>query len=461
MLSVLLSVSLLTAPVVAQEGPIGPFPKEEYAARREKLMDKIGGGYAVILGAFDTENVAFRQGHDFLYLTGVSIPGAFLIVDGASRESTLFFTITEKAADGAGISLDLVRRPVEVTGIERARPAEQFTETLAELGRSSRPLYTCFQPEEIGPEVSNEKFAVLQKTMTKNEWDGRLTRELQFVENLRKRFPGIDVRDCSPLLQGLRKYKSPAEIDHMRRAAQIGVRAHRALIESTEPEVSERSLAAVFEFVCKEAGAQDLAYYTILMSGKNHAYGHYHQYTRTLKQGDFVILDAGPSLDGYSVDISTTFPASGKFTARQAELYQVALAVHGVCIANYRPGITLRQVGAKVDEYLKSHGLGAYAKDFAYTVGWGGYNHPIGMAVHDVMGAMRGPDEVLQPGFVFACDIQLFRLEEEIGIRIEDTVAITKDGCEVLSKGLPRTIAEIEALMKGKGMLQVLKGSGS
>ena len=205
-----------------------------------------------------------------------------------------------------------------------------FSETLAELGRSSRPLYTCFQPEEIGPEVSNEKFAVLQKTMTKNEWDGRLTRELQFVENLRKRFPGIDVRDCSPLLQGLRKYKSPAEIDHMRRAAQIGVRAHRALIESTEPEVSERSLAAVFEFVCKEAGAQDLAYYTILMSGKNHAYGHYHQYTRTLKQGDFVILDAGPSLDGYSVDISTTFPASGKFTPRQAELYRVALAVHGV-----------------------------------------------------------------------------------------------------------------------------------
>ncbi len=109
---------------------------------------------------------------------------------------------------------------------------------------------------------------------------------------------------------------------------------------------------------------------------------------------------------------------------------------------------------------LKEKGLDAYAKDFAGIVRYGGYNHMIGLATHDVTGTFAGPDEVLAPGFVFACDIQLFRLEEEIGIRIEDTVAITETGCENLSRGVPRTVAEIEALMKTDGILQVLRDQG-
>lgn len=423
-------------------------------------MAKIGDGAAVFLGAHDPDSVAFSQNHDFMYLTGVAIPGATLIVDGARKQSTLFFTIGETEADGGGISLDLVRRPAEVTGIERVLPAKEFDAQLARICERGKPVFTPFEPEELGPEVGDEKLAMLRKTMVDNPWDGRLTRELQFVKHLRERFPGVDARDCTTLVAELRKYKSPAELDLMRRAAQIGVKAHNALIQSTRPGVSEKSLAAVFDFVCQLGGAKGLAYYTILMSGKNHAYGHYHQYDRTLNNGDFVILDAAPILDDYSVDISTSFPASGKFSPRQAELYKVAIAVHGVALANYRPGVTLKQVGAKVDEFLKANGLDAYAKDFEYTVGWGGYNHPIGMAVHDVMSTIHGPDELLQPGFVFACDIQIYRLDEEIGIRIEDTVAITKDGCEVLSKGVPRTIAEIEAHMSRPSLLQVLEKAG-
>ena len=106
---------------------------------------------------------------------------------------------------------------------------------------------------------------------------------------------------------------------------------------------------------------------------------------------------------------------------------------------------------------LKAKGLDAYAKDFAGIVRYGGYNHMIGLATHDVVGRFAGPDEVLVPGLVFACDIQLFRLDEEIGIRIEDTVAVTESGCENLSLGVPRTVAEIEALMKEDGILQILR----
>jgi len=439
----------------------GAFDKAEYAARRARLMEKIGDGAAVFLGApTPASDHAFRQGHDFFYLTGVEIPDAFLVVDGLRKESVLFFTMSEAAADGEAIPLDLIRAPAEYTGIERVLPADQFSAQLAGLANRGRPVYTMFKPEELGRENSNEKFNALQKSMTLSPWDGRLTRELQFVRQLRERFPQADVRDSSPIVWNLRKYKSPAELAIMRQAARLGVQAHNALIASTRPGVAERALAAVFEFVCKKDGAQDLAYDTIIMSGKNHAYGHYHQYDRVLNDGDFVILDAAPDYENYHVDISTTFPASGTFSPRQKELYEAALGVHDVCVRQYRPGVTFREIGQQVDAHLKAKGLEGLAADFRGIVRLGGYNHSIGLATHDVMGSFAGADEVLKPGFVFACDIQLFRLDEQIGIRIEDTVAITDSGHEVLSLGVPRTVAEIEALMKQDGILQLLKKAG-
>ena len=231
-------------------------------------------------------------------------------------------------------------------------------------------------------------------------------------------------------------------------------------MQSTRPGVSEEALAAVFEFVTRRAGAQGLAYPSIIMSGKNHAYGHYHAYDRVLAAGDFLILDAGPDYANYHVDISTAFPASGTFSPRQRELYEAALAVSEMCKANYRPGMTFKQVGAQVDAFIKARGLERFATQFRGIVRLGGYNHSIGMATHDVMGTFAGPDEVLAPGFVFACDIQLFSLDEQIGIRIEDTIAITETGYENLSPGLPRTVADIEALMKQDGLLQVLARAG-
>ncbi len=434
------------------------FDKAEFAARRSRLMAQIGDGTAIYLGAATPAgDVPFRQGHDFFYLTGVEIPDAILVVDGQRKESVLFFTMDEKTADSFAIPIDLVRAPVAYTGIERAMTAAEFNGYLPGIVNRNRPIYTMFKPEEIGPENSNEKYNALQKSMTLNMWDGRLTRELQFVKQLRDRFPQADVRDSTPIVWNLRKYKSSAELAIMREAARLGVKGHKALMQSTRPGIAERELSAVFDFVTSRDGARGLSYYTIIMSGKNHAYGHYHGYDRVLADGDFVILDAGPDYNNYHVDISTTFPASGKFSARQRELYEAALAVRDTAIENYRPGTTFREVGQKMDAMLKARGLERFAKDFASIIRYGGYNHSIGMATHDVMGTFAGPDEVLKPGFVFACDIQLFRLDEQIGIRIEDTVAITETGHEVLSLGAPRTVAEIEALMKQDGILQIIK----
>ncbi len=426
----------------------------EYAARRQRLMDEIPDGIAIIPGA--TSPIAgdqFFQSNDFLYFTGVEAPDAWLVVNGVSRESTLFFTLDEHDAQGEGIPAGLVLSPEEYTGIEEARPVEEMQSFLDDLARQFGVFYLSHRPEELTGMNTNEVFGALQRVMTENPFDGRLTRELQLVERLEEHYPGVEIRDCFRTIQVLRKVKSPAEVALVREAARIGVEAHREFIRGTEVGMPERALAALFDFVSKREGAQGLAYETIIMSGEHHPWGHYHRYDRTLEDGDFIILDAGPDYAYYNADISTSFPANGRFTAEQRELYELGLGIRQVCLDNYRPGTTFSAVGEQVGAWLTENGFDPSESRFRGLIRWGCYNHPIGMATHDVMASMTGPDEPLEPGFVFACDINMPE-HETMGIRIEDTVVITEDGYENLSAGLPRTVDEIEAFMRAESLLQ-------
>ena len=439
--------------IVQASYPSSVFSKSEYAARRSRLMEKIPDGVAIILGANGTiSDRQFFQNNDFFYFCGVEVPNAVLIIDGIQKESSLFFSLTENEARSEGLPVDLVHDPSDATGVERIYPIDRLTSSLSGLASRADIFYTMFKPEELMRENSNEKFRAFQNTIMMNLWDGRLTRELQFVKKLKEKFPQIAVKDCSRLVWDLRKIKSPAEIEIMRKAAQIGVKAHTALIRAVRPGISEKELAAVFAYVCQKEGSNDLAYNTILMSAENHRYGHYHKHDRILEDGDFVILDAGPDFGYYNADISTSFPANGKFSPRQKELYSLANDVRNVCLRNYRPGITLKDVGEKVREYFVKNGHDPENRRYRGWIRYGGYNHSIGMATHDVMGTFDGPEEVLKPGFVFACDINFIFPDEQIGIRLEDVVVITETGCENLSHGVPRTIEEVEATIKEIGI---------
>ncbi|MGB9864149.1 MAG: aminopeptidase P N-terminal domain-containing protein [Candidatus Saccharicenans sp.] len=434
------------------------FPPEEYARRRGRLMDFLGNGVAVFLGAKKPPgDYQFYQNNDLMYFCGVEIPNAILVIDGQKKESLLFFTYNEKEAEGEGIQLDLIREPQKVTGVEKVLPLEQFPAYLTGLNNQGRTVYTMFYPEELMRENSREKYNALQQTMVLDLFDQRLTKEIQFVFQLKTKFPRLPVEDISPVVWDLRKYKSPAEIGVLRQAARIAVKAHRAVIQASRPGLTEKELAALFEYVCLKEGAQDLAFYTIIMSGKNHAFGHYHRYDRTLREGDFVILDAGADYKYYNVDLSTSFPASGKFTPRQKELYQKAFIVRQACLNSYRPGISLRQVAEEVKKYIKEKGISPDDPDIKGALRYGGYNHSVGLATHDVQATFSGPDEVLKPGYVFSCDIQVMHPDEEIGVRLEDNIVITESGYLNLGEGLPRTVEEIEELMKKEGIIQVLK----
>lgn len=419
------------------------FTKEEYSARRERLMEKIPDGIAVVLGAKPRVDYnEYFQNNDFMYFTGVEVPDAILIMDGIRKESTLFYSISERGARNLGIDLAYVRDPRGVTGVERFFPREQFSSYLNRMADGSRIIHTSFKPEELMRECSREKLRTLQNNMVFDDWDGRLTRELQFVELVKERFPQVEIRDCAQMIWDLRAIKSPAEIEVLRKASKIAVEAHKEMIKATRPGMYEYELAALFEYMVKKEGAQDLAYYAIVCSGENHPYLHYYKHDRLLEDGDFLVIDVGPDYAYYDIDITVSYPVNGKFTPRQKEVYEACHAVHEACMKTYRPGLTLEQCRLEVQEILEEQGFDL-TKDYFKQMR-GGFGHYVGMAVHDVGG---GP-VLLEPGMVFANEPLCVFPDENLGVRVEDTILITENGCENLTAGIPRTVAEIEAHMK-------------
>jgi Xaa-Pro aminopeptidase len=445
---------LAFAAILASTIPAGTlyFDKAEYAARRAKFIEKIPDGVALIMGAQPlTSYHPYYQNNDFLYLCGVEIPNAVLVIDGLRKQTALLFTADERSLRNDGLSTDILKDPAGVAGVDTVLPIEELTDFLGRLADQTKVIYTPFEPEELMRECSAEKFRTLQRTMILNPWDGRPTREGQFVNLLRQKFPNTEVRDCSRLIWELRTIKSPAEIEVMRRAARIGVKAISEVIKATRPGMVEYELSALYNYIAEKEGAQDLAYYIIMSSGENHPYVHYYRHDRLLKDGDFIVLDIGPDFHYYDTDITVSYPAGGKFTARQKELYEAAKAVHDANISVYRPGLTAEQVKSEVDEILKKQGFDLNKEYFKRMRG--GFGHYVGLAVHDVGG---GP-MTLKSGMVFANEPMFIYPEENLGVRVEDTVLITETECEVLTAGIPRTVQEIEAFMKKDGVPQVLK----
>jgi Xaa-Pro aminopeptidase len=428
------------------------FSAQEYAARRARLMEKIPDGMAIILGAkSQVDYNEYYQNNDFMYFTGVEVPDSILIIDGVRKESILFYTISERGARNHGISLDYVHKPNEVIGIKNIYPRKDFTDYLNRMAEGSYVFYTSLNPEELMRECSREKLRTLQRNMVMDDWDGRATREQQFVKLLNERFPQVEVRDCSQMMWELRVIKSPAEIELLRKAAKIAVKAHNAVIKATRPGMYEYELAALYEYMVKKEGAQDLAYYMIICSGENHPYLHYYEHDRLLTDGDFLVIDVGPDLGYYDIDITVSYPVNGKFTPRQKEIYEACNAVHEACMQVYRPGLTGAQCRKEVQEILEKQGFDL-SKDYFQRMR-GGFGHYVGMAVHDAGGGPR----VLKPGMVFANEPLCVFPEENLGVRVEDTILITEEGCENLTAGIPRTVKEIEAHMKKPGVIQILK----
>jgi Xaa-Pro aminopeptidase len=282
---------------------------------------------------------------------------------------------------------------------------------------------------------------------------------------LRGRFPALELRDLSPVLDGLRLIKSPRELTLIKKATVLSGLALMEAMRSTEPGIRESELDAVARYIFHRHGAQGDAYYSLVATGQNAYQPHYHAGRSILQDGDLVLMDYAPDVRYYMSDVTRQWPVNGRFSEEQRQLYGFYLAAYRAILERIRPGLTAgeikRRAAADMAEILENaafskpeHRQAAVQFVENYRAGaegpYASLGHWVGMATHDV-GAHSGP---LKPGMVFTIEPALTVPEERLYIRLEDLIIITENGREVVSDFVPMDIPAIESLIREDGLLQ-------
>jgi Xaa-Pro aminopeptidase len=413
-----------------------------FADRRKALMKKIEGSIAVLQAAPSPRAYAyFRQDNNFYYLTGVETPDALLLLDGLQQHSILFLPLqSDMAKRWEGPHLVPGQEARKETGMDEVLDRSQFQEELGKRVRASQALYTPFSPYETAA-ISRDRAMERNLARRNDPWDGRISREAAFEKNLQAKIgESVRVMDLSPILDDMRRVKESSEIDRLRQASRIGALGLKEAIRAAKPGMYEYQIAALAEFLFLWQGALGEAFFPIVGSGPNSCLIHYERNDRRTAAGDIVVLDFGADFQYYESDITRTFPISGKFSKEQAVVYQAVLDAQKAVIEKVRPGATFEMLENTAHRAL---GQSGYGNRMSHSIG-----HYVGMSTHDV--GRRAPFEA---GVVLAIEPGVYIPEKSLGIRIEDTVLVTKDGCEILSDDAPKEIADIEKLMAGKERL--------
>jgi Xaa-Pro aminopeptidase len=416
-----------------------------FAARRAALMKKIGDSIAVLQGAPDTRSyTAFRQDNNFYYLTGVEAPNAFLLVDGIRHQSVLFLPPRDKELERwEGPRLHPASETAGRIGIELVLAGSQFEEELRKRSEPSKPLYAPLSPGETAAS-SRDRASQHELERQRNPWDGRISREAAFERNLLSKVNPASVKDLSPILDEMRRIKDAQEIERLREAGKIGALGLREAIRSARPGMHEYQVAAIARLVFMWHGASGEAFFPIVGSGPNSCLIHYNRNERRMESGDIVVMDYGPDYRYYTSDVSRTFPVSGKFTKEQAKAYQIVLDAQKAALGKIKPGAGFSDLDETVAEVLGRHGYGNFLNHAV--------SHYVGMSTHDV--GKSGPFEA---GVVITVEPGVYIPEKNLGIRIEDTVLVTQNGYEVLTRDAPKEIVEIEKLMAGRSISEALR----
>jgi Xaa-Pro aminopeptidase len=412
-------------------------PAKVLRDRRVALLDLLEPGIVLIRSAdprdfFEhPQDSDFRQNNNFYYLTGLEEPNSWLVMfKPATGPGKVVLYLPERnpmAESWTGPRIGPGEEAARRTGIEEVRPVTQFEEEVIARLRSGWALQEyrwLYLP--MGDETAQTEELV----------------ELA-LESMRT------ISDVGAPLAELRVVKDSVELARLRRAIEITTEAQREAMKAIRPGMHEYELEAVIEYVFHSRGAERVGYPSIVGSGPNSVILHHDKNRRRMEEGDLVVVDVGAEYGYYTADVTRTFPVSGKFTGRQRAIYELVLATQQTVIDSIRPGIRVAQLEQIARRYMRerSDGLcGAMTCDRFFRHGLG---HWIGMDVHDVGGYGRP----LEPGMVLTIEPGIYLADESLGVRIEDDVLVTEDGHEVLSAGAPKTVEEIEALMKEEACL--------
>ena len=427
------------------------FSPGEFPERRAKVFDEIGNNaLAVLQGASQTgEFDVFRQSNEFYYLCGVEVPYSYLLLGGKSRKAILYLPARDpqqERAEGAILNSDDAELATMLTGVDEVRKVDALSQDLA----GAAAIYTPHSNANQG--VASEPLK------------GQPTRKAYFIDQLKILYPNADVRDLSPIITSLRIVKSAAEIEVMRFAGRLSSLAIVEAMRCTKPGIMEYQLGAVANYIFLVNGARGVSYRPIIAGGANAWHGHYYRNDCELRDGDLVLMDCAPDYGNYTSDIGRMWPVNGKYSAWQRELYGFIVEYHKVLLKLIRPGVLASQIMEEAAGEMKkvvertTFSKPCYEKAARQALEFRGHlSHGVGMAVHD------GGNYTLKPlvdGIVFAVDPQIWVPEEQLYIRVEDTIIVTQDGIENLTELAPLELDDVEKLMEEDGLLQKLPPLG-
>ena len=412
--------------------------KQFYQDNRRKIAEHMADGDVMVFfsgeGVRKTadENYPFFANRNFLYLAGVKQEQCVLLMQktGDVVHEILFALKTDPAKEVWTGRRLTAQELTELSGIDQIEDIETFQR--AQVGvLGARPevtLWICF--DALLPEQA-------------------FNLEREFAAKIGSLYPQVTIKNSYPLVCSLRKIKSPEEIEAIQKGMQITAAGIQRLMRVVKPGMAEYELEAEFKQELVSHGQRRTAFPSIIAGGERIFYLHYAELMGRVKDGELVLADVGASYDEYCTDISRVFPSNGSFSARQKQIYQIAYDANRAVMAQVHPGVPFSMPNRVCQEVcfegLKALGILDNFADIRKYV-WHGVTHHVGLDTHDV----GGYAEPMAENMVFTVDAGIYVREWGIGLRIEDNVLVTADGCKNLSADIPATIEAIEEVMAGK-----------
>lgn len=376
------------------------------------------------------ETYPFTPNRNFYYLTGIDRENIILVM--TKRKGIVSETLFIEESD-----------PVMARWV-----GEKMTEAEArEASGITNIDYTKNFYNYFGSILSRFQYNNLYLDLERQEWEISATEAQKFAKEAKERYPYFNIRNIYYKLSDIRSIKTKEEVELIKKAIDVTKRGIEALMKNARPGMMEYEIEAHFDYILTSEGIRDKAFKTIAASGKNATVLHYSENNSRCGENDLILFDLGAQYKYYSADITRTFPVNGKFTERQKAVYNVVLKANEEVTKAVKPGVPfseLNEIAKRVlAEGCKQLGL-IKENDELSKYYFHGVSHYLGLDTHDV----GNREEVLKPGMVFTNEPGLYIPEENIGIRIEDDILVTENGCENLSKDIIKTVEEIEEFMK-------------
>lgn len=404
---------------------------------RTELYQKMCPGAMLVLFSGNAprktgdENYPYFTNRNFLYLTGID------------QENSVFVAVPEKDLKNESLYVLPADLMAERWTGRRIKPSEaQECSGIENILDTSTFLPTLERQLKRG--LITEVYLDLFK-YTAQEPDDQPYRLAAY---LKKQYPYVTIKNVHPLIAALRSIKKPCEIDAMRKAERITGAGIIAMMKASRPGMYEYEYKAEFNYALAKHGVLSPGFPSIISVGQNNFCIHYYDHNGQAQDGDMVLNDVGACWDHEVNDVSRAWPCNGKFSEKQALLYQCAYNTSEYMFGIIRPGMLMSDVDLFIRKYnfeqLKSIGLCEHYEDVGKYI-WHGGAHHVGFDVHDDVSVTA--QDVISPGMVFCVDVGIYCEEWGIGFRLEDNCLVTPAGCENLSAAIPRSIEDIETIM--------------